>query len=920
MSEVLVKEPVQLDLKNLDLDVQVDGAAWHEMPVAQCLKAAESRDSGLSSDEALERLERFGRNRLAPPAGRSNLQRMAEQFHNVLIYVLLGAAAVTGLLGHWIDMSVILGVVILNALIGFVQEGKAEQALEAIRSMLSPQAAVLRDGRRLALAAEELVPGDIVFLQSGDRVPADLRLIQIHNLSVQEAVLTGESVPVQKSIEPVDAESSLGDRICMAYSGTMVVVGQASGVVISTGETTEIGRISTMLAEVQRVQTPLMRQLSHFSRWLSAVILAVAAVTYVFGVSVRSYPLDEMFLAVVGLAVSWIPEGLPAIMTITLAIGVQRMARRNAIVRRLPAVETLGSVSVICTDKTGTLTRNEMTVRTVCAASNCYEVTGTGYAPVGNFLLDGQSIEVGEHAALQQLIRAGLLCSDAQVRLIEGHWQVIGDPTEGALVTAAMRGGLDPQEEFGACPRTDLIPFESEQLFMATLHHDHQGHGYIYAKGAMERLLPMCSLQLGANGPEPIDAGAWHARLEQMASRGERVLAFCMRSVGDKHRSLRFSDLETDLVMLGVCGQADPPREEARLAIDACQAAGIRVKMITGDHAVTARAIGRELGLLTDNGVLRGVDLDALSDAELRERVQSVDVFARTSPEHKLRLVEALQGQEYVVAMTGDGVNDAPALKRADVGVAMGRKGTEAAKEAAEMVLADDNFASISNAVEEGRTVYSNLCKAIVFILPTSAGEGFTIMAAVAMGMSLPITAVQILWINMITTVTLALALAFEPPEPGVMQDPPRDPHEPLLSRFLVWRIVLVSLILVAGTFGLYLWEIEHGAPVELARTVAVNVLVMFEVFYLFNTRYLRDSALCREGLIGSRPVLISVALVILLQLAFTYAPPLQYLFASAPMDGYAWLRVIGVAFTVFLLVELEKTWLRARRRRDSLA
>ena len=576
----------------------------------------------------------------------------------------------------------------------------------------------------------------------------------------------------------------------------------------------------------------------------------------------NGYPASEMFMAVVGLAVAAIPEGLPAIMTITLAIGVQRMARRNAIIRRLPAVETLGSVSVICSDKTGTLTRNEMTVQSIVTSKHRFQVTGAGYAPQGEFLLYEREISVQERPLLQTVTRGALLCSDATLRETESGWSVDGDPTEGALLVAGMKAGLDPDFLRKTCPRTDEIPFESEHRFMATLHHDHEGHGFIYVKGAPERIFAMCERQHGFPADEALDRAYWDERIAELASRGERVLALAELTTTNNHRELRFQDVEQGLTLIGLFGLADPPRQEAIAAISQCQSAGIQVKMITGDHDGTALAIGRQLGLRTVSGAMTGQKIDELSDAELQQEVARVDIFARTSPEHKLRLVRALQSDGRIVAMTGDGVNDAPALKRADVGVAMGLKGTEAAKEAAEMVLADDNFASIAHAVEEGRTVYDNLKKAITFILPTNVGEALIIVAAIVLGQLLPITPVQILWVNMITAVTLALALAFEPAENDVMQRPPRQPREPILSAFLIWRVALVAVILVAGTFGLFLWEQAQGAEIELARTVAVNTLVMFEVFYLFNTRYLRAPVLNRAGLFGSRPVLISVAVV----------------------------------------------------------
>ena len=892
-------------------------ALWHAGTTDEALARLEASREGLDTAGAEARLIRYGPNLLRPPEPPSALKRFLAQFHNLLIYVLLASGVVTALLGHWVDTSVIVGVVVVNAIIGFIQEGKAEKALDAIRRMLSHQATVLRDGRRVALAAEALVPGDIVFLQSGDRVPADLRLLAVKGLQVQEAALTGESLAVQKDVAAVAAEAALGDRTCMAYSGTLVTYGQGSGLVVETGDATEIGRISEMLARVETLTTPLLRQMDRFGRWLTLAILGLAAFAFAAGIFFRDYTADEMFLAAVGLAVAAIPEGLPAIVTITLAIGVQRMARRNAIVRRLPAVETLGSVTVICSDKTGTLTRNEMTVRALVTAVSAFEVTGEGYGPHGAILLDGREVSPEADPALDDLMRGAALCCDATLREAGDDWVVDGDPMEGALLALARKAGLDPDFEAKAFPRTDVIPFESEHRLMATLHHDHEGRGYIFVKGAPERLLGLCKMQRAGGADAPLDAAYWHGRMEEMAARGQRVLALAVRATHADHRELSFADLEDGLTLVGLLGLADPPRPEALAAVARCRSAGIRVKMITGDHKGTALAIGREFGLSGDGRALTGPELDLLSPEELRQAVPDVDVFARASPEHKLRLVEALQDGGQVVAMTGDGVNDAPALKRADVGVAMGLGGTEAAKEAAEMVLADDNFASIVHAVEEGRTVYDNIRKAIVFILPTNAGEAFTIVCAILLGGVLPITPAQILWVNMITAVTLALALAFEPGEKGVMGRPPRDPAAPILDGFLVWRIVFVGAILVAGTFGLFLWELAQGAEVERARTVAVNTLVLFEAFYLFSSRYLFQPVTSLEGFFGSRPALIATAIVLFFQVLFTYSAPMQFLFGSQALDAAAWGRSILVASSVLVLVEVEKALLRRRNGRS---
>ena len=894
--------------------------SWHTESAKTVFESLETTPNGISKEEVSNRLAKHGPNQLPEPRARGPLVRFFYQFHNVLIYVLIAAIAVTVMLGHWVDASVILGVVLINAVIGFVQEGKAENALKAIRQMLSPNAMVMRDGRQMTIQAEELVPGDIVLLQSGDKVPADLRLFHVKGLQVQESVLTGESVAVEKITDPVAQESVIGDRRCMAYSGTLVTHGQGTAVVVATGAQTEIGRISTLVAEVESVTTPLLRQIAQFGRWLTAAIVAIAVATFAFGVLLRDYVITEMFLAAVSLAVAAIPEGLPAIMTITLAIGVQRMARRNAIIRRLPAVETLGAVTVICSDKTGTLTRNEMTVRMIATTSSLFELGGTGYDPHGAISLTNRDVLPEERPFLLEVLRAAVLCNDASMEQNNSEWLVHGDPMEGALLVAGLKAGLDIEAEAKQYPRTDVIPFESEHRFMATLHHSHTGDAFIFLKGAPERVLEMCAHQRTVDGDQSLERAYWLARIEEMAQRGQRVLAIAVKPTRNDHMELRFSDVENELIMLGMFGLIDPPREEAIEAVQACDRAGIRVKMITGDHGATALAIARQLKLVNADDVLTGQELELMSEDALRQRVQDVDVYARVNPEHKLLLVRLLQEQGLIVAMTGDGVNDAPALKRADVGIAMGQNGTEAAKEAAEMVLADDNFASITHAVEEGRTVYDNLKKAIIFILPTNGGEALIILAAILLGFhQLPLTPVQILWVNMITAVTLALSLAFELPEQNVMRRPPRDSHEPILTSYLIWRVAFVSVILMSGTFGLFLWEMEQGVSIEHARTVAVNTLVMFEIFYLFNSRYITASVFNWAGLTDNRYVLIAIGILIIFQLGFTYLAPMQSLFGTAAIDFNIWLRILFVSSSVLFLVELEKYFLRHRLKKKGV-
>ena len=889
-----------------------ENMSWHCKSSKAVLESLATTPHGLSTDEATSRLTKYGPNQLPDAKTSSPLLRFLYQFHNMLIYVLIAAGAVTAMLGHWIDTSVILAVVFINAVIGFVQEGKAENALKAIRQMLSPNAMVLRDGKQLTIPAKELVPGDVVLLQSGDKVPADLRLFRVKGLQIQESALTGESIAVEKITQAVAQEAMLGDRRCLAYSGTLVTHGQGSGVVIATGSQTEIGHISALVADVESLTTPLLRQMAQFGRWLTLAILAIAVIAFIFGSFVRDYAFAEMFLAAVSLAVAAIPEGLPAIMTITLAIGVQRMAGRNAIIRRLPAVETLGAVNVICSDKTGTLTRNEMTVRMTSTSSSLFELGGTGYDPHGSISLSDMTAFTKERPLLIETIRAAVLCNDASLEHKDDKWLVHGDPMEGALLVAGLKAGLEIDTEAKQYPRTDLIPFESEHRFMATLHHSHTGDAFIFLKGAPERLLEMCSQQKTVHGDQTIDKDYWLKRIEEMAQLGQRVLAIAVKPVNYEQTELKFSDVENGLIMLGMFGLIDPPREEAIAAIKSCAEAGIQVKMITGDHAATARAIAQQLKLVNADDVLTGQELDLMGEDELRQHVQDVNVYARVNPEHKLLLVRLMQELGLVVAMTGDGVNDAPALKRADVGTAMGHNGTEAAKEAAEMVLADDNFASIAHAVEEGRTVYDNLKKSILFILPTNGGEALIILAAILFGFhQLPLLPVQILWVNMVTAVTLALSLAFEPPEKNVMQRPPRDAHEPMLTPHLIWRVAFVSVILMSGTFGLFIYEIERGMSIEHARTVAVNTLVVFEIFYLFNSRYIKDSIFNWAGLTGNRYVLIAISILIILQLGFTYLGPMQSLFGTTAINLNIWLRILLIASSVLFLVEIEKYFVR---------
>ena len=882
--------------------------AVHSVSTTDALKLVAAASDGLSSQEAAHRLKVHGPNRSPEPQRQGAVLRFLRHFHNVLIYVLLASAGVTAGLQHWVDTGVILAVVLVNALIGFLQEGRAERAMEAIREMLAPHATVLRDGHRRSVDAADLVPGDIVLVDAGSRVPADIRLIEARGIRAEEAILTGESVPVDKATDPVEAQAAIGDWSSMLFSGTLVVSGAGRGVVVATGSKTEIGQISDMLTSVQTLSTPLLYHMNVFARWLTAFILLIATSLLVYGYFVRHMPFAELFMAVVALSVAAIPEGLPAVLTITLAVGVQAMARRNAIVRRLPAIETLGSVSVICTDKTGTLTRNEMMAASLATAGQVFSVSGDGYAPEGELRRGQENATGDDHEILTEFARAAALCNDARLRAAEDGWRVDGDPMEGALLALAGKITGEPDDPFADWTRTDAIPFDAAHRYMAVLDHDKDGHAGIHVKGAPEAVLDMCTTQRVSGGDTaPLDPGYWHDMVEELAADGQRVIAIAIRSVPPEHEVLNASDLEEDLTLIGLIGLIDPPRREAVEAVAECHAAGIAVKMITGDHAATARAIAAAIGLEHCQHVLTGADLETMDDTALAAAAADVDVFARTSPAHKLRLVKALQSRGSTVAMTGDGVNDAPALKRADAGIAMGKKGSEAAKEAADLVLADDNFASIAAAVREGRTVFDNIKKVISWTLPTSFGEAATIVVALFAGLALPVTAVQILWINLVTAGTLGLALAFEPSEPGTMRHAPRPRGAPLLTVGLVWHIVLVSGLFLAAGFGVFFYALDQGYPLILAQTIAMNTLVVLELFHLFFIRNIHGRSLSWSLVRGTKVIWACVVTVVTAQFAITYFPPLQTVFGTQAVPLLDGLLIVAIGAVFFVLLETEK-------------
>ncbi|MCK9609409.1 MAG: cation-transporting P-type ATPase [Methylomonas sp.] len=886
---------------------------WHKLPLDKVLTELNSdSEHGLSELEAQHRLKHFGPNLLTPRRGKGPIKLFLSQLHQPLVYILLISGATTAFLQEWVDSSVIFGVVLVNAIIGFIQEANALRAIDALSRVLNISCTVIRDGQKRTLSAVDLVPGDVVALQSGDKIPADIRLLQSRELQIDESALTGESVPVSKQPTKLDSGTLLADRKNMAYSSTLVTFGSGLGVVIETGDRTEIGLINSMIASATDLDTPLTKKMTQFSHLLLWLIVDFAVLTFAVGVW-RGESMLNMFMASVALAVGAIPEGLPAALTITLAIGVSRMAKRNAIIRKLPAVETLGSTTVICSDKTGTLTQNQMTVQAIYAGGEHFTVTGSGYTPKGDFQFNDTAIQPSSRPALLESLKAGVLCNDARLISEAEQWRIEGDPTEAALLVVARKAGLHLADVSNDHPRLDTIPFESQHQFMATLHRNvTQDLRHIYLKGSLESVLERCDSAFDAQmSIVPLNADVLHEQLQRMAEQGLRVLAFARCDHCDN--DVRHEEVRTGLTFLGLQAMIDPPRPEAAAAIAACYQAGIQVKMITGDHPVTALAIARQLGMKNVNRVISGSELQAMDTNRYEQLVDNSDIYARIAPEQKLQLVRALQANGQVVAMTGDGVNDAPALRQADIGVAMGLGGTEVAKEAAAMVLTDDQFATIEAAVEEGRGVFDNLVKFIAWTLPTNLGEGLLIMAAVFANVALPITPVQILWINMTTAVLLGLMLAFEPKEPGLMDRKPRNPDQPILTKHLVFRVCLVGLLLLTGAFGLFEWELSQGESLAKARTVAVNVFVCCEIFYLFNCRSLNYS-MFKVGIFSNLWVIFGVVSMVLLQAMFTYWPPMQALFGSEAIGLHDWLLILAAGLIVYFTVGFEKLlmrWLR---------
>lgn len=875
---------------------------WHHLGSDEVVQMLGTSNKGLSSEEAKKRLESDGLNKLSQKKGDSPLKILLRQFHQPLVYILIVAAIGVAFLGEWVEMWVIMGVVIINAVIGFIQELKALKAIDALSRNMDAQATVFRDGKRMQISALDLVKGDLVALHSGDKVPADLRIIQFRELQIDESALTGESVPVKKKSGILEIDTMIGDRTNMAYSSTLITYGTATGVVVATGDSTEIGKINRMIASADILSTPLTKKISEFSRILLWVILILAGLTITAGL-LRGFSLEDVLLEGVALAVGAIPEGLPAVVTITLAIGVSRMAKRRAIVRKLPAVETLGSTTVICSDKTGTLTQNEMTVQRIWAGKNHYELTGTGYEPEGDFFSEGTMIEKRLEGDLSEILRCGLLCNDSELVERDGDVKTEGDPTEGALLSSAWKYGLELEREKEKLPRLDTIPFESEYQYMATLHQN-SSHNVVYLKGSVEKVSARCD-ELTDSQKDDI-----FREVDNYAHDGLRVLAFAKKELSKDVQSIAHNDLEQGLKFLGIQAMIDPPRSEAIDAVYHSRKAGIKVKMITGDHVATATAIARKLILedkLSREHGITGAEMKKLSPPAFNEAALRKSVFARVSPSQKLELVKSLQNQGHIVAMTGDGVNDAPALRQANIGIAMGVSGTEVAKETADMILTDDNFASIEAAVEEGRGVFNNLTKFITWTLPTNLSEGMVILIASFAGITLPISPLQILWINMTTAIFLGSTLAFENNEPDIMEQPPRDPNKPILSRELIFRILWVSAIIVIGVYASYYLAIERGFSNEYAQTVAVNVIVFAELFYLYSSRSLKHSQFT-IGFFSNKILVGGTLIMVALQMIFTYTPVMNRVFNTHPIGEISWIAILAISSILYGLVELEKT------------
>jgi cation-transporting P-type ATPase F len=887
---------------------------WHHLSASQVTQNLGSNlQTGLTIHEALDRQKKHGANELTGKKSKPNWLKFILQFNQPLIIILVGAGIIKALIGEWLNAGVIWGVTTTNATISFLQEAKAEGAIAALAQAMTTEATVIREGKKLKVSSKELVPGDLVLLTSGDKVPADLRLVKVRDLQIDESALTGESVAIEKESEDngeppiLEAETPLAERGNMAYAGGFVTFGQGTGLVTAIGNQTETGKISQLIEQRVDLTTPLTRKFNQFSQNWLFFVLGMATLTFAVGLGQRSF--NDAIEAAVALVVGAIPEGLPAVITVTLAVGVSRMAKRHAIIRKLPAVETLGGATVICSDKTGTLTENQMTVQEIYVGGEFYTVTGGGYSPDGEILLRDEGLGVNLSPPLRDCLIAGVVCNDSHLEQQAGRWMVIGDPTEGALLAAGTKAGFDQADLTRSFTRLDSIPFESQFQYMATLHQG-KGENLLYVKGSAESMLSRCQGAMDAEGQTiDLDRTLIEQQVDAMAKHGLRVLAFAKKQVSDRQTTVDHSDLETGLVFLGLQGMIDPPRPEAIAAVHACQSAGIQVKMITGDHIATASAIARRMGFRKDRKVkaFTGADLAEMNRSELANAVEEGVVFARVAPEQKLRLVEALQSRGEIVAMTGDGVNDAPALKQADIGIAMG-SGTEVSKEAADMLLTDDNFASIEAAVEEGRSVYKNLIKAICFILPVNGGESMTILISTLLGRELPILSLQILWLNMLNSITMTVPLSFEPKSSGVMKQAPRPVNEPFLTTNRIKRILAVSLYNWTLIFGIFEWV--RQAPwgsIELARTMAIQALVMGRIFYLLSISQLLPSLIAKwsgakEKVSGAPALAVGIGLAIILQIIFSNSTFINQIFKTAPMSLDQWLVCFGASLPMIAI------------------
>jgi len=885
---------------------------WYQQSSVETFAELSSSPQGLAVDDAQARLEKNGPNTLPQKKPQPAWLRFLAHFNDMLIYILLAAAVITAIMGHWVDTFVILGVAVINAFIGFIQESNAEKSLKGIQNMLSNEAVVMRNGEIMTVPGESLVTGDVVMLRPGDRIPADLRLFDVHNLRVEEAILTGESTVVSKNSDVLEGEKSLGDRLNLTYSGTTVSSGTASGIVIATGRDTELGHINDMMSQIETAKTPLLVQIDKLGKAIFALILLMMAGLFVFGYLLRDIPLAALALSVISLAVAAVPEGLPAIISIILSMGVQSMARNRAIIRKLPTVETMGAMSVICSDKTGTLTMNEMTVKAVVLAESQWRVSGDSYEPKGEILAEASrsGLSAQQDPVMARFLSTLDVCNDSQLQQdAAGHWRIIGGPTEGALKVLAAKGGVTAGQQTIA----SKLPFDSLYKYMA-VSGESQGEAWVLMTGAPDVLLSLCAHQQTASGSESLDRAYWDAAITRYASEGLRTVAAAWKRVPQSIASLDHDDLRQDMVLLGLACMMDPPRPEAVAAIHDCQQAGIRVKMITGDHQETAMAIGNMLGISNSGKALTGHDLEHMDDSQLAAAARDYDIFARTSPEHKLRLVKALSASGEIVGMTGDGVNDAPALKQANVGIAMGIKGTEVTKEAADMILADDNFATIAAAVKEGRRVYDNLIKTILFIMPTCFAQGLLIIIAILMGNLLPLTPVQILWMNMATSATLSFGLAFEAAEANVMRRPPRNVGAPVMDGYAIWRVVFVGLLISVSAFVLEAWLQTRGYAPEFIRTVLLQTLVTAQWVYMLNCRNTNSFSLDR-GLLKNRGIWLVTGVLVVLQALIIYVPLMNTLFGTQPLPFKYWLLALMVGVALFIIVELEK-WLTRRWRR----